>query len=263
MQPTNSNPMTPWQICMSLSQRVHQLHYRLDEQQAVINRLMKQIDGLTEQMKNAESRPLYHIDSLAYHFDQLKVEKLDGTLNIGMTPPSEETVKEIGQLVMPGPSETKVQNPPQGGPFQPSSVFGGIDANQIASSGPNQFPSPSPPLVPDAANLRPPYPEIRQEADLYLNTRAPVKLIQLEAEFGMSLDPYHRKLIIEDIRKQISPRIQYYLQSLKPNETGNSAPLPDNELRQIKSGVLSKTTHDIDNALRSYITRLQSNTNQS
>ena len=69
-------------------------------------------------MKTAESRPLYHIDSLAYHFDQLKVEKLDGTLNIGMTPPSEDTIKEIGQLVMPGPSETKVQNPPQGGPFQ-------------------------------------------------------------------------------------------------------------------------------------------------
>ena len=89
-------------------------------------------------MKTAESKPLYHIDSLAYHFDQLKVEKLDGTLNIGMTPPSEDTIKEIGQLVMPGPLESKVQNPPQGGPIQQPAPFGGSGLAP-QSSGPNSF----------------------------------------------------------------------------------------------------------------------------
>ena len=262
MQPTNSSPMTPWQMWMTLSQRIHQLHCQLDEQQTVINRLMKQMDGLAERVKTTESRPLYHIDSLAYHFDQLKVEKLDGTLNIGMTPPSEDTIKEIGQLVMPGPSETKVQNPPLGGPFQQNGPSGGSDANQ-QTSGPNQFPAPIPTLAPGGTDLRPPYPEIRREVDHYLNTNAPVSLVQFETEFGLSLDPYHRKLIIEDIRKQISSRIQYYIQSSKPTETGNQALQPDYELRQIKSNVLTKTIRDIDNALRSYLTRLQLNTSQT
>ena len=70
---------------------------------------------------------LYHIDSLAYHFLPIEGRKARRYTNIGMTPPSEDTMKEIGQLVMPGPLETKVQNPPQGGPFQQNGLFGGSD----------------------------------------------------------------------------------------------------------------------------------------
>ena len=51
MQSMNSIPMTPWQMWMTLSQRIHQLHCQLDEQQTVINRLMKQMDGLAERVK--------------------------------------------------------------------------------------------------------------------------------------------------------------------------------------------------------------------
>ena len=96
-----------------------------------------------------------------------------------------------------------------------------------------------------------------------MNTSSPVRLIQFETEFGLSLDPYHRKLVIEDIRKQISSRIQYYIQSLKPTGKGDQAAPPDNELRQIKSDVITKTVRDIDNALRAYLTRLQSNKSQT
>ncbi|MFC5652172.1 spore germination protein GerPC [Paenibacillus solisilvae] len=260
MQQQDSSPMTPWQMWMSLSQRIHQQHCRLEEQQLIINRLIKQVTDLTERMKASESRPLYHIDSLSYHFDQLKVEKLDGTLNIGMTPPSEETVKEIGQLVMPGPSETKVHNPPPVAPLQQN----GTNNNQQTSA-PNVFPTPTsnPALSPDAANLRPPYPEIRGEVDFYLNKEAPARLIHLESEFGVSLDPYHRQLIIEDIRKQISSRIQYYIHSSIPNGASNQEALQVNELRQIKSDVWTKTTRDIDHALRAYLSRLQSNSSQA
>ncbi|BBH19590.1 putative spore germination protein GerPC [Paenibacillus baekrokdamisoli] len=268
MQPTNSNNLTPWQMCMSLSQSIYQLRSQLNNQQTVINQLSKQVDSLNERVKAAESRPVYHIDSMAYHFDQLKVEKLDGTLNIGMTPPSEETIKEVGQLVMPGPSPQTIQYPNAGGPCQQNSPFvsnGSHNGSNQQTSGPNFFPSSDAPFAPNATQPRPPYPEIRSEVDAYLNTSAPVKLSQLEAEFGVALDPFHRRLVIEDIRKQMSTRIQYYIQVAEQGEAGaagKAAPAPlHTDPGHIKSDVLTKTTRDIDAALQSYLSKLQSNTN--
>jgi spore germination protein PC len=256
MQSYNEPAYSPQQVWMAWSQRVQQLHIRLEAQQAAIDSLSKQVESLSERLKSAETKPQYHIDRMEYHFDQLKVEKLDGTLNIGMTPPSEEKMKEIGQLVIPGaPSPAAV--PPASAFTSDNGALPLGDVNDQALSGPNQFPSAFASGAPDATMPGPPYPEIRRDIDFYLNTRAPVILSQLEASYGITLDPFHRKLIVEDIRKQMSPRIQYYINVALPKGKTNDQN-PPQITDELKSDIIQKTTRDIDAALQSYVASLAS-----
>ncbi|WP_308634540.1 spore germination protein GerPC [Paenibacillus silvisoli] len=256
MQPAN-NPPTPWQLWTAFNQHIHKLQCRLDEQQALIDRLNKRLEALSQRLDAAEAKPSYHIDTIQYHFDQLKVEKLDGTLNIGLTPPNEEQIKEIGQLVMPSGSGTVVVNDPQ----QQQGTLNG--KKTVNNEKPNQFPmTPSNGGIPGPASVMPasPYPEVRLVIDRYLDQNAPQLLAELEAEFEIALDPYHRRLVIEDIRKQMSARIQYYIQAAerehKEQESGSEGSPPPSDA-QIQENVIAKTTRDIHGGLRSYISRLK------
>lgn len=259
MQTPSEPALTPWQLCMGLSERVqlqqrqlYETQCKLLEQQQLMTELQRQLDELRARVQAAESRPVYHIEKMEYAFDQLKVEKLDGTLNIGMTPPNEEYIKEIGQLVMPGGLSAPGKKP--------------AASSDAAASGPNQFPSMGATSGPGATAPQPPYPEIRQQVDLYLNQTAPEKLVQLEYEFDIPLDPFHRRLIIEDIRKQMSARVQYYIQQTSRASSGESSEgsqPPSDEASQAQLSqtqaalVLAKTTRDIDAALRAYMAQLK------
>ena len=181
--PNNLPTMTPWQMCINLSQQLQEQRIHLQEQQALLVKLRQQVDELSARLTAAESRPLYNIEKLGYQFDQLKVEKLDGTLNIGMTPPTEQQFKEIGQLVMPPGSSPVYSSPPPPGPF----------TNQPGP--PNIFPSMGATTGADATQPAPPYGELRQEIDAYLNQTALNRMAQLESEMHLRLDPYHRRLV--------------------------------------------------------------------
>ncbi|WP_274650421.1 spore germination protein GerPC [Paenibacillus humicola] len=252
MQPGSGQVYNPWQNWTALSQHLSRLQQTLVRQQEELVRLSRQVDELNTRVQAAEAKPMYHIDSLEYHFDQLKVEKLDGTLNIGMTPPGEEQLKEIGQLVMPGPGQAQ--------PHGPGAASAGAGIQQTPfdlpggepqTSGPNTFPFSGAPAAPGMAP-GPPYPEIRKEIDGYLDSAAYDRLAELEAEYGFQLDPFHRRLVVEDIRKQMSQRIQYYM-----NQSSSHGKTLNNE-SNLKSDVYTKTIRDIEGAMRGYLSRLQS-----
>ncbi|MBP3961173.1 spore germination protein GerPC [Paenibacillus lignilyticus] len=252
MQPANTPP-TPWQLWNAFHQHIHKLQCQLDEQQAVINRLCKQLEALNARLDAAESKPSYHIDTIQYHFDQLKVEKLDGTLNIGLTPPNEEQIKEIGQIVMPNGNSTVVVNDPGHQAINDNPPMNNLKPNVFPAQPGNTVPGPGS-VLPDS-----PYPEIRLVIDRYLDQNALQQLSELEAELGISLDPYHRKLIIEDIRKQMSARIQFYIQAAEHERKGSSSSEGNHTLSdaQIQETIIGKTTRDIHAALRGYLSRLQ------
>ncbi|REE88687.1 spore germination protein PC [Paenibacillus taihuensis] len=273
MQPSDQQPNTPWQMWNLLSQNMHKLHCQLNEQQAVIVKLNKQIEMLNARIEMAEKKPMYHVDTIQYHFDQLKVEKLDGTLNIGMTPPSEEFVKEVGQLVLPGKgnvSEVVVNDPGMLGKTPQQ-----IAAQNAQNSKVNHFPTQGG-LVGGPQDTMPsaPFPEVRRQVDLFLDHTAPERLKAIETEMNLPLDPYHRRLVIEDIRKQMSARIQYYIQLASKEQGGTQAEGQSGsgstsggsgagavsgtvEKPSIPQIVISKTTRDIEMALRNYMTKLQ------
>ncbi|CAM3962144.1 spore germination protein GerPC [Paenibacillus alkaliterrae] len=208
------NQLSPWQA-WSLD-----VQHKLREQQERIDKLETQVNALYDQVKKLEARPSYNIESIEYHFDQLKVEQLDGTLNIGMTAPGS------GNDTFPG------------------------SIDQLSVTEPQVFPSAGPAITP----LPAPYDDIFAEMNRYLDTQAAQKLISYENELCLPLDPFHRRIIIEDIRKQVPTRIQYYMQQFSNGAEGQS---DAKDTGNITSSVLAKTTRDTDAALFAYMRQLQ------
>lgn len=69
---------------------LQQLQQALQQQQETIQKLEQQVHTLTEELDALKSRPSSSIGKVEYKFDQLKVENLNGTLNIGLNPFSEK-----------------------------------------------------------------------------------------------------------------------------------------------------------------------------
>ncbi|MOA19966.1 putative spore germination protein GerPC [compost metagenome] len=87
----------------------------------------------------------------------------------------------------------------------------------------------------------------------YLDNEAPQKLHAYENELCIPLDPYHRRIIIEDVRKQLPSRIQHYL-NLAYKGTGTQADTA--ELTPAIENVIAKTKRDADTALYAYMKQL-------
>ncbi|MCL7748452.1 spore germination protein GerPC [Halalkalibacter alkaliphilus] len=74
----------------SLIQNLQQMYGYLQTQQQRINQLELQIQELQSEMNTLKQNQTSNIEKIEYKFDQLKVERLEGTLNIGITPQNGE-----------------------------------------------------------------------------------------------------------------------------------------------------------------------------
>ncbi|MEH6946165.1 spore germination protein GerPC [Bacillus sp. JJ634] len=72
-----------------------QMQCYLEAQEKRIQQLEQEIKRLTEEVSILKERPPVHIDRIEYKFDQLKVESLDGTLNIGLNPSDLNNIDEF------------------------------------------------------------------------------------------------------------------------------------------------------------------------
>ncbi|MEH7500835.1 spore germination protein GerPC [Neobacillus drentensis] len=68
------------------SQYLQWLQMCIQTQEQRILSLEKALQKITENMKQLNEKPSIHVDKIEYKFDQLKVETLEGTLNIGLNP---------------------------------------------------------------------------------------------------------------------------------------------------------------------------------
>jgi spore germination protein PC len=57
--------------------------------------LQKKIQSLEQTVSELQKRPPVHIDRMEYKFDQLKVETLEGTLNIGLNPTDLQGIEDF------------------------------------------------------------------------------------------------------------------------------------------------------------------------
>ncbi|RFA37126.1 hypothetical protein CAI16_03390 [Virgibacillus dokdonensis] len=62
---------------------MYDIHEYMRQQEALIQQLTARVNELEEKLQNTKSN---HIEKVEYHFDQLKIEQLDGTLHIGLSP---------------------------------------------------------------------------------------------------------------------------------------------------------------------------------
>ncbi|MBX0357158.1 spore germination protein GerPC [Halobacillus sp. Nhm2S1] len=72
---------------------IQQMMNQMEQQQKMIEQLQKKI----EQIQSIEHPPKTVIEKIEYKFDQLKIETLEGTLQIGLTPNGSD-LSEIGDL---------------------------------------------------------------------------------------------------------------------------------------------------------------------
>lgn len=190
-------------------------------QQERIEQLERRMSELDDKLKKLEGKPSYTIESIEYHFDQLKVEKLEGTLNIGMTAPG------IGDG--------------KGG--------GNGDIEQLSVGDALHYPSASPGMTPPPD----PYNDIWRRLNGYLNTEAMERLLAIEHELGLPLDARHRQIIIEDVRKQLPARIHYYMQQMLKSDGQNLSVFPD----LMATTVYEKTKRDAEAALGTYMRQMK------
>lgn len=88
---------------------ITQLHRIVEIHQKKIQLLEKTINELSTNMKTLKEKPVIHVDTIEYKFDQLKVEKLDGTLNIGVNPSDLQDMDEftVGSETISVPPDLK------------------------------------------------------------------------------------------------------------------------------------------------------------
>ncbi|WP_270170407.1 spore germination protein GerPC [Paenibacillus sp. SYP-B4298] len=209
--------------------QIERLEQQAERQQQLVAELLGKV-------KQAADKPTYTIERLEYHFDQLKVQRLDGTLHIGMAMPGESDLQSsIEQLQVPGAPAAAAAD-------DTASAGEAADAASSASS-----PSPA-----DAIAPSPLYNEAYRRVNQYLNVSGPGIVSHAAADRGIILDPYHQSLIIEDMRRQLSPRIQYYTTAVSKASQEGGATTIDEQADQ----VAQMTIRDLEMAITNYIGRL-------
>ncbi|MFD1735248.1 spore germination protein GerPC [Bacillus salitolerans] len=84
---------------------LQQLDHFFRLQQKEIEQLKNRVNTLQQEVVELKKKPATNIEKVEYKFDQLKVETLEGTLNIGLNPYHSEQVEDFavkqGKLSVP------------------------------------------------------------------------------------------------------------------------------------------------------------------
>jgi spore germination protein PC len=156
---------------------IQHLYQCLEAQQRKIDYLELKIEELQNGFNTLKQENAGKVERIEYKFDQLKVERLEGTLNIGITP---------------------------SGGIEPSSIEDfSINRNTIDVS--NATTPQQNPVV---------FENIKRDVHHYLNTGCYDVMTSLERQYNYQLDGPYRDFIVEDVRKQIDSRIHYYLRGV-------------------------------------------------
>lgn len=215
--------LSPWQAWS------YEVQQKLKAHQESIEKLECTLADVCAQLKKLEAKPSYTIENIQYHFDQLKVEKLEGTLNIGMTAP------DLG-----AGAAAEEEGQPQPANIEQLSVLNGT--GEI-------YPSASSSIAPPTA----PYSDIIRKLNAFLDSDAHHYLLHQEQELELPLDPHHRRIIIEDVRNQMPTRIHYYLQQLQKENQEQTGLYPD----LLSDKVYAKSKRDAENAMNAYMRQLK------
>ncbi|MBY0600304.1 spore germination protein GerPC [Bacillus bingmayongensis] len=163
---------------------LQQFQQVLQKQQETICALEEQVRTLTEELDELKRRPSSSIGKVEYKFDQLKVENLNGTLNIGLNPFA-TTDQQIEDFQVD--TETLKVNPET----KPNPDF---------------------------------YQDIIQEMHRYLDEEAYGRILHFEQQERTPLDEMYRQMMVDDIKKQMEHRLPYYLSQVQPYEEITSNP---------------------------------------
>lgn len=186
---------------------IQQLYENLADHKERLIRMEQSIQQLQEDVRFMHDKTGTHVEKIEYHFDQLKVEKLEGTLNIGITPQSSGTIEQVLT---------------------------------------DQYHAEDVPIKPESSAI---YSNITRRVHRYLDHEAAQDCKIIEKEYGKKLDTDHRKMMIEDVKRQVDERIKEYLQR-------QSAPDKQSARNELEDDVTDWVKRDIRLSLQNYIKKI-------
>jgi hypothetical protein len=230
----------------SWTQYFARLQAYLQWQTDQIEALKRRVVLLETELATVKEQKGVRIDRIEYSFDQLKVERLDGTLNIGVTPGG---LKSIEDFAINGQS-------------------GSLGQAGAAESGSGPFPETSMPGVAGEAAAPPPAPfaggadtrggatdwvqEIGRRMKDYLDGDVADDLRSWVDRHRLPLDKEAQRLVLDDIRAQLDDRVRYYAK-----ESGNRA-FVGQSIDGVAREIVERTKRDIRTALEQYMSGIQS-----
>ncbi|MCC3373357.1 spore germination protein GerPC [Cohnella sp. REN36] len=152
---------------------------QLQQTEQRLQTALAQIDAMQKQLDELQKKPPIHVE---YHFDQLKVSRLDGTLNIGLTPQGQQG--EVDSLETPLPGTWSI-------PAQPPTDE---TSEQIGT--------------------------LQQQAMTFMDQNGPDELLRMSAQHQVELEPEQMHAVIQDVKAQLKERVHHYGRSAPYPQTG-------------------------------------------
>jgi spore germination protein PC len=189
----------------SMMQCVQHLYGIVQAQDQKIKKLESAVSAMMDEIEELKKRPSTTIEKIEYKFDQLKVETLEGTLNIGLNPTVPDQIENF-EVDQRGLQVNQVPNTKR-----EEEIFEAVQARLLA----------------------------------FLNEDCVKYIEQLAAQYSYELDDAHKEFIIEDIRKQIDSRIRYYLKQRTYDESVPVSALIEDITSKVKQDVERSITYFI------------------
>jgi len=245
--------------------------FRQLEQQ--VQQTATQMDAMQREIAELKNRTPVHVE---YHFDQLKISRLEGTLNIGLTPqgvqgmeqfdvsgagnwsPSSASAAEFAPGAISGDATGDGTGATPGAMPGAASAVPGPTAGLAPNAAPGTAPGAAPGYSPgpavgfpgaDAMNLR--IRELQAEAAGDVERSIPSALYKLADQFQVPINEPHLRAIIDDIKKQLNHRVHYYARTTPYPEQGT-----DEERANWSRSVLGRTKRDVETAIAQYVRSL-------
>lgn len=201
----------------SLSQTLSQVMQRLQATELRVHNLEKKVRELACEIVTLKEKPPMQVDNIEYKFDQLKVERLNGTLNIGLNPFSGEAIEDF--------SVTGDQIKMNGQPFQSFQ-----------------------PMQPEEDQRR--LLLLQKEAENYLCTEGRKLIEQIAKGLDSKVSDEVMNYIIDDIRRQLPARIHFQQGVVLQNQRTAMTP------EELNTAVLQGLEKDIQQAVETFLIHL-------
>jgi spore germination protein PC len=171
---------------------IRRLHMFVEAQDTRIKQLEEVVKNLTQEISTLKDKPAINVERIEYKFDQLKVETLEGTLNIGLNPND-----------LRGIDDFTVQGNPVANATSPADLF------QLM---------------------------MRIEQSILNTLEVDVRNIisQYEREKETRIEESYITFIVDDIKKQLHKRIEYYLNQVQPDQRTTQLEYENNVIESIK-----------------------------
>jgi spore germination protein PC len=157
---------------------LNKLHQMINDQNEKICELELQVKQMKKQINEINAKP----QTVEYKFEQLKIEKLEGTLHIGLghSAESKDMIEQfnVGQNTLHMPQQQQMR-----------------------------------------ANIENPgYRDMLKAMDEFFVKEVPVYLRSLETKTKVPLDDAYRIFILEDVQRQVPGRIKHYFAKYEPKD---------------------------------------------